>query len=497
MTIAEFLETFYLTEGKQLITLESWQKAKIFEPVFGNLDPVTGLRRVNLALIGMPKKNGKSTVASGVALYMLLADGEPEPEVYGTAGDLDQAKIIFRKTVKAIRRAPLLLDSVKIYKDAIETKDGTGVYRVLSADAPTAHGLNPSCVIWDELWNQRSYDLWEALTHSPVRTQPLHFIVTYAGIDQSEGNLLWDLYQAGLKGEDPGMFFFWSHENLAGWITESYLAQQRRRLPDPIFRRLHRNEWTSGTGGLFRLEDWDACVSEACTPLLPTKEVTLSVGVDASIKRDRTAVVATYFDAEQKRLRLALNRWWQPTPAQPLNIEETVEAYLLDLQERYQLHRVRYDPYQFHRSATTLAAKGLPMEEYPQSTPNLTAMGQNLFELVKGRNLVFYPDASLREEAARAIAEETTRGWKISKAKSGEKIDQIVALAMAALGSVSDTREPGDLGITLGEAEPSEGDRERHGRATRLPELHHGVAVDQHAAAGCRRCVARIAELRS
>jgi phage terminase large subunit-like protein len=308
---------------------------------------------------------------------------------------------------------------------------------------------------------------------------------------------LWDLHQAGLKGEDPGMFFFWSHENLASWITEGYLAQQRRRLPDSIFRRLHRNEWTSGTGGLFRLEEWDACVAESLTPLLPNKDLALSVGVDASIKRDRTAVVATYFDPEQKKVRLALNRWWQPTPAQPLNIEETVEAYLLELHDRYRLHLVRYDPYQFHRSATTLAAAGLPMEEFPQSTPNLTAMGQNLFELVKGRNLAMYPDPVLRDEASRAIAEETTRGWKISKAKSGDKIDQIVALAMATLGSLEDTREPGDIGCSFGPVDgPDLRERDSRPGSERLPETHNGVTVAEHAQAGCPRCVARVTELR-
>lgn len=441
MDIITFCEQLFITESGHPIRFEPWQKTRVLQPVFGDLDP-TGRRRKDLALIGLPKKNGKSTLASCVALYLLLADGETEPEIYGTAGDLEQARIIFRQTVKAIRRSPLLLASVKLYKDAIETKDGTGVYRVLSADAPTAHGLNASAVIWDELWNQRTYDLWEALTHSPVRKQPLHFVVTYAGIDQTEGNLLWDLYQAGLKGEDPGMYFLWSQENLASWITEAYLAKQRRRLPDAIYRRLHSNEWTSGTGGLFTFEDWDACISEAVSPLLPTHALPLSVGVDCSIKRDRTAVVAAYYDDTTKKVLLAVNRWWQPTAAQPLNLEETVEAYLLELADRYRLRQVRYDPYQFHRSATTLAAQGLPMEEYPQSTPNLTAMGQNLFELVKGRNIVMYPDPILREEAGRAIAEETTRGWKISKEKSGHKIDQIVALAMAAMGCIEETGPP-------------------------------------------------------
>lgn len=195
--VITFLENLFILEDGKPIPLEDWQKDEILKPVFHDVDP-EGHRKVNLALIGMPKKNGKSTIAAGVAAYGLLGDGEPDVEIYSCAGDKEQAAIIFKRTKKAFERSPLLRREVKIYKDAIERRDGGGVYQVLSADAPTAHGLNSHFVIWDELWNQRSYDLWEALTHSPARRQPLHFVVTYAGYDEYKGNLLYDLYQRGL-----------------------------------------------------------------------------------------------------------------------------------------------------------------------------------------------------------------------------------------------------------------------------------------------------------
>src|SRR5262249_15997025 len=143
-------------------------------------------------------------------------------------------------------RSPRLRPLVKIYKDVIERIDGNGFYKVLSADAPGSHGLNASCVIWDELWNQPSYDLWEALVHSPARKNPFHFVVTYAGYQARSGNLLWDLYSRGASNGDPRQYTFWRSgpdANLASWITAEYLESQRRRLPDHIFRRLHQNEW--------------------------------------------------------------------------------------------------------------------------------------------------------------------------------------------------------------------------------------------------------------
>jgi hypothetical protein len=76
------------------------------------------------------------------------------------------------------------------------------------------------------------------------------------------------------------------------------------------------------------------------------------------------------------------------------------------------------------------------MVEFPQSVPNLTESSTNLFELVKGRRIVLYPDADIRLAFNRAIAIETTRGWRIAKEKASHKIDVIVALAMSAHGSV-------------------------------------------------------------
>jgi hypothetical protein len=172
------------------------------------------------------------------------------------------------------------------------------------------------------------------------------------------------------------------------------------------------------------------------------KHLPVWVGIDAAIKRDSAAIVATTWDYPSKKVRLVYHRVFQPTPEQPLDLEETLEATALELNERFNLKEVRYDPYQFHRSATTLAKAGVPMVEFPQSTPNLTAASQNLYELIKGGNLLVYPDEAMRLSVQRAVALETTRGWRITKEKSSHKIDVVVALAQAALGAVEGAKKP-------------------------------------------------------
>ena len=117
-----------------------------------------------------------------------------------------------------------------------------------------------------------------------------------------------------------------------------------------------------------------------------------------------------------------------------MDLEETMESFILQLAKDYTLELVNYDPFQFHRSATTLSKKGLPMKEYAQSTANLTEMGQNLYDIVDQLNIDLYSDDVLRHEAKVTIGKETARGFRIAKEKQSQKIDQIIALAMAAIG---------------------------------------------------------------
>jgi phage terminase large subunit-like protein len=101
-----------------------------------------------------------------------------------------------------------------------------------------------------------------------------------------------------------------------------------------------------------------------------------------------------------------------------------------------------YDPYQLVAVMQRLARAGLPVEEFPQTSANLTTIGQNLYDLVQGRNLTVYPDASIRLAVSRAIALETSRGWRITKEKSSHKVDIVISLAMAAHAAVATQHTP-------------------------------------------------------
>ena len=165
--------------------------------------------------------------------------------------------------------------------------------------------------------------------------------------------------------------------------------------------------------------------------MLADRLMSVWVGVDASVKHDSTAIVAVTWD--DNKPRLVAHRVFQPRPDDPIDFEAAVEKTLIDFSKRFCIQRVLFDPYQMHATAQRLAREGIDVEEFPQTTGNLTDASQNLFEVIRGRNIVVYPAADIRLAISRAIAIETSRGWRIAKDRQSHKIDVVVALAMAAL----------------------------------------------------------------
>jgi phage terminase large subunit-like protein len=209
---------------------------------------------------------------------------------------------------------------------------------------------------------------------------------------------------------------------------------------------------------------WDACVDPSLTPLIADRSLSVTCGVDASVKRDSTAIVVTHWDREQQKVILVWHRIFQPTPDDPLDFEAAIEDTVLDLHSRFHLQQVLYDPYQMAAGSQRLHRSGVNMHEYPQSVPNLTQASQNLYELIKAHNLKVYPDAAMRLAVRRAVAIETARGWRIRKDKQSHKIDVVVALGMSALAAIqthSKYRYPDHMDWVSGGPDPDGAEYQR------------------------------------
>jgi phage terminase large subunit-like protein len=432
--IIDYLERhYYLPETKKPVILEPWQKEKVFEPLLELNEK--GVRKFTLALVGLPKKNSKSTMASMLANYFLFQDVD-YGELLVTANSREQSSwIIFSKLTLSIRMNPNQLQQCNITNDYVENKKTGTIARVVAPNYKTSAGFNPSLTIFDELWAYEldaSRKFYDEMTTSPARKQPLTVIFTYAGFD--EDSLLYEIYKKGLEGSDKKMFFFWSHKNLASWVTAEYLDTQRKRLRGNTYLRLHENRWTASEEAFITDEAWDDCVDKEHRPLLPDKSLSIVVGVDASIKNDSSGIVAVTKQGD--RIVLVRHQKWQPSQKNPLDMEESLERYIRELNDSYTVKAVYYDPYQFHRSAMTLAKLHIKMIEYPQTLDRLTVMSQNLYDLIMGRNLLLYPDAEMKKHAQKAVATETPRGWRIVKKMGSHKIDLIIALAIACAGAI-------------------------------------------------------------
>jgi hypothetical protein len=286
----------------------------------------------------------------------------------------------------------------------------------------------------------------------PTKKVACRLIVTYAGF--SGESVLEELHRRGMAlpevGDDlragDGMLMFWSHEPVAPWQDERWLAEMRRSLRPNQYLRMIENRFVTTESSFIDLAWWDGCVDPGVVPIMTDKRLKVFVGVDASVKRDSTAIAATCWDREAKKVRLVWHRVFQPSPDVPLDFAATVERTLLGLKQRFDLRQVLYDPYQMAASAQRLQRQGVPLEEYAQSVPNLTAASQNLYEMIRSQTLIVYPDVGLRLAISRAIAEEKPRGWKIAKEKQAHKIDVVVALAMACLATAQQGQSTYDIG---------------------------------------------------
>jgi phage terminase large subunit-like protein len=403
-------------------------------------------------LYSCPKKSGKTTFQAIIQLTMTLLFGGAFPESYVLANDQEQARSrVFEICCRIINASPLLRDEATITEHKITFPAFKATIQAITSNAGSAAGGNAVVAGFDELWaytSERSRRLWDEMTPPPTRKIACRVTVTYAGFE-GESTLLEELYRRGKQqpqiGDDlyggDGLLMFWSHKPIAPWQDEAWLTDMRRQRAS-VYQRHVLNEFASSSSQFVDLGKWDACVRPGLAPVNADLFCEAFVGIDASYKHDSAAICVTAFDQSTQMVRLLNHKVFQPSPDAPLDFELTIESYLLDLKRRFQLRLVRYDPYQMVATAQRLAKAGIAIEEFPQSSPNLTAASQNLFDLIQSQALVLYPDADMRLAVSRAVAIETPRGWRIGKDKSAFKIDVIVALAMAVHAACVAQAEP-------------------------------------------------------
>ncbi len=425
--------------------------------------------------VQLPKKNGKSGIASSFALYGLTADDEIGAEVYAAASAKDQARIVFGQAKKMVQASPQLRRHLKVYRDAIEVQESASVFRVISADAGVNEGLEPSHFVADELHRHRSRELLDTLSKGTVsRARPLGLMITNAGADEESvcGQVYGqavavrdgapgrrdDLYvfvpelpdadiepPEGLDADEPipaAVLARWKAVNPASWITPEVLEREFRKSPRHVFHRFNLNRWTAVEQSWLEDGLWDACAG-----VLSDEWEGGFVAVDLGSSHDSTGIAIVLprgVNADGKMI--ADVRGWvmqahpdaeKPEPAAHQVISGArvpiamVEARLEELADEFELDELAYDPWRFARSAELLDPVFHEVVEYPQTNERMAPASQRLYDAILERRLTHDGDHILAGHIAAAVAQETERGWRLRKLRAKKPQDFAIALAMA------------------------------------------------------------------
>ena len=314
-----FFHQLVHTKGKlagQKLKTEPWQQFIIAE-IYGWRRRDNHKRRFRRAYIQVARKNGKSFLASGVALYDLLT--EPGAEVVSAATKKDQAKIVFDDAKKTVQYSPDLKKYIKPLAHSLTCGDGS--MKPLASDSNTLDGLNPSCAIIDEYHAHKTDELLAVIeTGMRARSQPLMFIITTAGNDKNVpcyeeyekvGKLL-----SGAKGYENEEYFCivyelekgddWKNEN--NWYKANpnlgvsveidsmrfaFKNALQKTTDEAAFRTKNLNEWLNVAEVWINDRQWNKCLKRFSEKKLDG--LRCWGGIDLSKRLDFT-VLTWYFE---------------------------------------------------------------------------------------------------------------------------------------------------------------------------------------------------------
>lgn len=491
LAIDFFTECLTHTTGDlagQPFTLEPWQQ-DVVGAIFGWKRKADGLRKYREVFIALPRKNGKTTLASGLALYALYCDGEKGGQVINAAADREQAALCFDAAKLMAENEQALFEQSNIFRRSIVVPRTASVYKVISSDAATKHGLNCSYIGADELHAWRGRELWDVLqTSRGARKQPLTVVTTTAGYDRH--SICFELWEYARKVRDgiiqddtflPVLFeaeegddwtqpdtWAKANPNLGVSVGYEFLEQECKKakeLPryENTFRQLYLNQWTEQAVKWLSLESWDKCKLNDFPDLSGQQ---CYAGLDLASTGDITALVLAfpidgkvyikpYFFLPQAAIEKRGRRdsvpyeYWtksnyiEVTDGNVLDYDY-VRKRINDLGQEYEILEIAIDRWNATQISTQLAGDGFNMIGFGQGFASMSAPSKDLERMILGQQLQHDGNPVLRWMASNATIEQDAAGnIKPAKNKSNEKIDGIVATINAL----------GRLNVHLGESQ--------------------------------------------
>lgn len=492
----KFIENLCHTKGKwagKRFWLLPWQE-QLIRDIFGIVKP-DGYRQFRTAFVEICKKVGKSELAAAVALYLLYADNEPSAEVYGAAADRQQASIVFDVAKQMVEMSPALLKRSKLMTATkrIVNYGNSGYYQVLSAEVGGKHGFSVSGLVFDEIHTQPNRQLYDVLTKgsSDARQNPLHFIITTAGTDRH--SIAYELHTKAvdiLEGRRVDPTFYpvvyglkddedWEDE--ANWykvnpslgytvdierLRDAYREAKQNPADEVTFKWLRLNMWVSSTVAWIP----DAIVmkgnEEIDLPALEGRDC--YGGLDLSSTGDITALVLMFPPRDEDEKYILLPFFWVPEETIPQRVKaasvpydiwekqgyllstegnvihyDFIEKFINDLAEKYHIVEIAVDRWNATQMIQNLEGDGFTMVPFGQGFASMSGPTKDFYRLLMEGQIIHGGHPVLRWMAGNVVVDTDPAGnIKVTKAKSKEKIDGIVAAIMALDRCIRNQTEP-------------------------------------------------------
>jgi phage terminase large subunit-like protein len=467
--------------GKPFV-LEPWQ-AFIIGSLWGWRDATTGYRRFREAYVEVPRKNGKSSIAAGVALLLAFFDEEPGARVYCAATKRDQAKLVWDHAKEIAGRTPALAKRIHLGAHTLSIAAASQKLEPLGADTDVLDGLDVHGAIVDELHAHRTSAMVDILkTATVARRQPLVFYITTAGKERKticgafHDYALQVLTSAdGLVGVEWFSFIAcgddkddwrkestWRKANPNYGVSVSAAALKKdaakaEQIPvnQSAFRRLHLNEWLQPDNRAIGLQQW-AAAGRADVTLDALAGRRCFAGLDLSARLDVTALVLVFDDpdggiallpyffipedniaARVQRDRGAPFDAWvadglvEATPGNLIDYQ-AIRRKLVELGALVQVDTVATDPWNAAALGTDIRADGFDLVEVPQRMTTLSEPTKHLLALLESGKLRHPNHPCLDWMASNLALLIDARGNQMpDKGRSTGRIDGLVAAITA------------------------------------------------------------------
>jgi phage terminase large subunit-like protein len=369
-------------------------------------------------------------------------------------------------------------DKVRILKFDLVFPNDTFI-RVLAQSYTTAAGSRHAVTLWDELWGvnlEERKRMWDEMTPIPTVNNSLRIVTTYAGF-VNESDLLWELYLRGVGKEEHddgqgelipemvglpcwksgGQFTLWSHDPIMPWHTDSFLEKELMENRPAMYLRLWENRWVTTHEEFIPIEWWDTSIKME-RPAdgwidHPYHAYPVSIGVDAGVKRDCTAIVGVTYDSKRGKVIQLFHQIWTPKSNDPIDLDETAMKYLIDHSKQYKIVSICCDPSQLLQIMTNMRKLGLPVREFTQNSSIMIDASQALYDTLRYKNFETYKEDEMRSHIQNAIAKVDGRGFRIVRDKSNRSarrpMDAAVALAMATYDAIQRMKVNMDVPIII------------------------------------------------